>query len=59
MKEELAVVVLWGIALLATMLLVHEPDRFGYLAPVFLAGMIGSVVIVRRARAGGRKQPPA
>ena len=59
MKEELTVVVLWGIALLATMFLIHEPDRFRYLGPVFLFGMIGTVVVVRRARAEGRKRPPA
>lgn len=51
MKHELAVLALWLIAIVTTMLLVHDPSTFSRLAPVFAVCTIGSVVTVRRAKA--------
>lgn len=56
MKHEVVVLVLWLIAIVATMLLVDDPTTFTRLAPIHAICMIGSVVNVRWAR-GARGGP--
>ncbi|MFQ5706355.1 MAG: hypothetical protein ACE5HO_02845 [bacterium] len=51
MKHELATLVLWFIAIVATMLLVREKTLFTYLGPLYAICTIGSLLIVRQARA--------
>ena len=55
MKHEIAVLVLWLIAIVVTMLLVKEPGTFSRLAPVYAICTIGSVMNVRQARGAARK----
>lgn len=51
MKHELAILGLWAIALVATLALVKETGVFTDLAPLYAICAIGSVLIVRSARA--------
>lgn len=50
MKVQWAVLTLWGIAMLATFLLVN--DVFTYLGPVYFMCMVGTMVAVRKAGHG-------
>jgi hypothetical protein len=49
MKHQLAVLLLWLIAIAVTLLTVRDAHAFSTLGPVFAVCMIGSVVTVRSA----------
>ena len=48
MQSVIIIVLLWLIAIIATMLLVADTGAFTFLAPVYAICMIGSVVTVRK-----------
>lgn len=50
MKYVIAVVVLWAIAIVPTVVLVGDREAFTYLGPVYGICMMGSVMVVRRAQ---------
>jgi hypothetical protein len=50
LKFELAIVGLWLLAVVPTLLLVHESGLFTYLGPLYFICMIGSVFVVRTAK---------
>lgn len=52
-KYELAVLALWLIAVVPTLLLVHQTGVFTYLGPLYFICMVGSVYIVRSAKRKG------
>jgi hypothetical protein len=52
LKYELAVVVLWLLAVVPTLLVVRQSGLFTYLGPLYFLCMVGSVYIVRSARGG-------
>ena len=52
LKYELAVLGLWLLAVVPTLLLLRESGLFNYLGPLYFVCMIGSVYIVRTARKG-------
>lgn len=51
MKHELAILALWAISIVATLILLEGTAIFTYLGPVYGMCMIGSVLTVRSARA--------
>jgi hypothetical protein len=51
MKYIAAILGLWSIALLTTLLIIDEAKVFTYLGPVYFICMVGSALIVRRAQA--------
>jgi hypothetical protein len=51
-KFELAVLVLWLIAVVPTLLLVRQTGLFTYLGPLYFICMVGTVYIVRSAKGG-------
>jgi hypothetical protein len=53
MKHELATLALWAIAITVTMLRGDRPGAATILGPVYAVCMIGSIIIVRAARASG------
>ncbi len=50
MKYELATLGLWLLAVIPTLLLVHQSGLFSYLGPLYFICMVGSVYIVRSAK---------
>lgn len=50
LKYELAVVLLWIIAVVPTLLIVRQTGLFTYLGPLYFLCMVGTVYIVRNAR---------
>jgi hypothetical protein len=54
MKYVIATLLLWVIALVATILVVNDTGALMILGPLFAICMVGSVVIVRRAVTGSR-----
>lgn len=50
MKYELATLLLWLLAVVPTLLLVHQTGLFTYLGPLYFICMVGSVYIVRSAK---------
>ena len=50
MKYELAILGMWLLAVIPTLLLVHQSGLFTYLGPLYFICMIGSVYIVRSAK---------
>lgn len=50
MRHEVIVLLLWFIAIVATLVITRDSGLFTYLGPVYAICMIGSVVTVRRAR---------
>ena len=54
MKDELAVLGLWLLAVVPTLLLVHDSGVFTYLGPLYFICMIGSVYIVRNLKKKNR-----
>jgi hypothetical protein len=50
MKYELTTLAIWLVALLATIGIVKDSGLLTYLLPVFAICMIGSVMVVRKAR---------
>jgi hypothetical protein len=53
-KHELAVLGLWLLAVVPTVLLLRETGLFSYLGPLYFIGMVGSVYVVRSARKGNK-----
>jgi hypothetical protein len=53
LKHELAVLALWLLAVVPTLLLVHQSGVFTYLGPLYFICMVGSVYIVRSAKRRG------
>ena len=49
-RHELAVLGLWLLAVVPTLLLLRESGLFSYLGPLYFICMVGSVYIVRSAR---------
>lgn len=54
LKHELAVLGLWLVAVIPTLLLLRESGLFSYLGPLYFICMVGSVYIVRAARRGDK-----
>jgi len=50
MKPEFAILSLWLIAVVATILIVDQSGVFTFLGPLFAICTIGSVVTVRRVK---------
>lgn len=48
-KYEWATILLWLIALVATLLVVKDTGLFTYLGPVFFVCLLGSIMVVRGA----------
>ncbi len=53
MKYELAVLGLWLLAVVPTLVLVHQTGLFTYLGPLYFICMVGSIYIVRSAKGKG------
>ncbi len=54
MKHELAVLVLWLIAAVVTLLVVEETGLYTYLGPLYFICMVGSIYVVRAAKRHGQ-----
>lgn len=50
MKYEAAILVLWLIAILATLYVLRATSLFTYLAPVYAICLIGCLFVLRQAR---------
>ena len=50
MKYEMAILLLWLLAVVPTLLLVRQTGMFTYLGPLYFICMLGSVYIVRIAK---------
>ncbi|MBE0697531.1 MAG: hypothetical protein IH586_11475 [Anaerolineaceae bacterium] len=50
MKHEMAVLILWLLAVVPTLLLVHQTGVFTYLGPLYFICIVGSVYVVRSAK---------
>jgi hypothetical protein len=50
MRHELAILGLWLLAVVPTLLLVHQSGLFTYLGPLYFICMVGSVYIIRSAK---------
>ncbi len=50
MKYELAILGLWLLAVVPTLLLIQQTGIFTYLGPLYFICMVGSVYIVRSAK---------
>lgn len=50
MKHELAILVLWLVAVVPTLLIVRQTGLFTYLGPLYFLCMVGSVYVVRNAK---------
>lgn len=50
MKHELAIIVLWLLAAVPTLLLIHEGRALTFLGPLFFLCTVGSIYIVRSAK---------
>lgn len=53
MRHELATLGLWLLAVVPTLLLVHQSGVFTFLGPLYFICMVGSVYIVRSAKRKG------
>ncbi len=53
MKYELAVLGLWLLAVVPTLVMVHQTGLFTYLGPLYFICMVGSIYIVRSAKRKG------
>jgi len=53
-RDELAVLGLWLLAVVPTLLLVHDSGVFTYLGPLYFICMVGSVYIVRNLKKKNR-----
>jgi len=49
-KHELAILLLWLVAVVPTLLLLRESGLFTYLGPLYFICMVGSVYVVRHAK---------
>ncbi len=50
MKHEMTVLGLWLLAVIPTLLLVHESGVFTFLGPLYFLCIVGSVYVVRNAK---------
>lgn len=50
MKYEMAILALWLLAVVPTLLLVHQTGVFTYLGPLYFICIVGSIYIVRSAK---------
>jgi hypothetical protein len=50
MKHELAILVLWLVAVVPTLLIIRQTGLFTYLGPLYFLCMVGSVYVVRNAK---------
>jgi peptidoglycan/LPS O-acetylase OafA/YrhL len=50
MKYVAAIVVLWALAIISTLVIVADRHVFTYLGPLYAVCMIGSVLVVRKAQ---------
>lgn len=48
-KYEWAIILLWGIAIGATLFVLRDTARFTYLSGVFFICLVGSIMVVRGA----------
>ena len=53
MKYELAILALWLVAVVATLLVVDESGLFSFLGPLYFVCMVGSIYVVRAAKRKG------
>lgn len=54
MRHELAVIALWLLAVVPTLLLVHQTGVFTFLGPLYFICIVGSIYTVRSAKKKGR-----
>lgn len=52
-KHEMAVLALWLLAVVPTLLILRESEYFSYLGPLYFLCTVGSMYIVRSAKRGG------
>jgi len=52
-SHEFAILILWAIAILATLFIVQDRNFLTYLGPLYFVCMVGSIVVVRNARKRG------
>ena len=50
MKHELAILVLWLLAVIPTLMMVYQSGLFTYLGPLYFLCMVGSIYVVRSAK---------
>lgn len=50
MKHEMAVLALWLVAVIPTLMMVYQFGLFTYLGPLYFLCMVGSVYVVRSAK---------
>ncbi len=50
MKHELAILGLWLLAVVPTLILMQKTNLFTYLGPLYFLCMVGSIYIVRSAK---------
>lgn len=49
-KHEMAVIALWLLAVVPTLMMVHQTGVFTYLGPLYFLCMVGTLYIVRSAK---------
>jgi hypothetical protein len=52
-SHEFATLILWAIAILATFFIVQDQNFLTYLGPLYFVCMVGSIIVVRKARKRG------
>jgi hypothetical protein len=50
LKHELAVILLWLLAVVHTLILVHQTGVFTYLGPLYFICIVGTIYVVRSAK---------
>jgi hypothetical protein len=53
-RPELAVLVLWLVAIVSTVVVIDDTGRFTYLGPVYFVCTLGSLLVVRGSSRRGR-----
>lgn len=53
-KHEMAILLLWLLAVTPTLLLVHQTGAFSILGPLYFICMVGSLYVVRSAKKKGK-----
>lgn len=53
MRHEMAILLLWLVAVVPTLLLVHQTGVFRHLGPLYFICIVGSIYIVRSAKKKG------
>ena len=49
-KHEMAILLLWLVAIVPTLLILRQSGLFTYLGPLYFLCMVGSLFIVRNAK---------